>query len=94
MAEGVIGTDSTADVRDLSGPVGNLAAHPLVRVACAAAAFATSFYAITRSIRPGAELKRAAWVALAAITAGEGMGLVSVLSPLKSSPVTEVSVAA
>jgi hypothetical protein len=94
MAEGVIGIDSTAGVRNLRGPVGYLAVHPLVRVACAAAAFATSVYAITRSVRPGTDLKRVVWVALAAITAGEAMGLVSVFSPLDSSPVTKSSAAA
>ena len=86
MAEGVIRTDSTADSGDLRGPVGYLAAHPLVRFTCAAAAFATSLYATTRSIRPGTERRRAAWAALAAITAGEGMGLVAVPPSRKSWP--------
>jgi hypothetical protein len=94
MAERVIGTESTADVRDLRGSVGYLVAHSLVRLGCAAVAFITSLYAITRSIRSDTALKRAAWAALAAITAGEGVGLVSLLSPLEPSPVTEVSVAA
>jgi hypothetical protein len=94
MAEGVIGTNSTAGVPDLRGPVGYVVAHSLVRFTCAAAAFTTSLYAIRRSIRTGTELKRVAWVALAAITAGEGLGLVSELTALKSSTVTEVSVAA
>jgi hypothetical protein len=94
MAECVIRTDSTADGGALRGPVGYLAAHPLVRLTCAAAAFTTSLYATTRSMRPSTERRRAAWVALAAITAGEGVGLVAVLPSLKSSPVTEGSVTA
>jgi hypothetical protein len=94
MAEGVIHTDSTAGGGDLRGPIGYLAAHPLVRFTCAAAAFTTSLYAITRSIRPGTERRRAAWVALAAITAGEGMGLVAVLPSLKASSMTPGSVTA
>jgi hypothetical protein len=86
MTKDLIDTDATAGGRRLRGPFECLVAHPTVRVMCAAAAFSTSLYAIKRSIRPATKLKRAAWTALAAVTAVEGVGVLAVLPQAQASP--------
>ena len=63
---------------DLRGPIGYLATHPTIGVTCAAAAFTTSLYASRRAVRPTTKLKRAAWAAVAALTALEGAGVCAV----------------
>ncbi len=79
MAEALDDVDSAAGGPRPRGPIEYLGAHPTVRDLCAAAAFSTSLYAIRRSKRPATKLKRAAWTALAALTAVEGAGLFAVL---------------
>lgn len=76
---------ATVAGRDLRGPLGYLVTHPMLRFTCAAAAFTTSLYAIRRSVRPATSLKRAAWTALAALTAVEGAGLVALLPQTQGS---------
>lgn len=86
MSEGLFDADATAGGRRLRGPIGYLVAHPTVRLTCAAAAFTTSLYAMRRSTRPATKLKRAAWRALAALIAVEGVGLFAVLPEAQASP--------
>lgn len=80
--------------RDLRGPIGYLVTHPTLRLTCAAAAFATSLYAIRRSVRPATRVKRAAWAALAALTSVEGAGLVALLPQSQGSPLDGVGASA
>ena len=89
----VFGNDATAG-RDLRGPIGYLVAHPTLRFLCAASAFTTSLYAIRHSVRPATSLKRAAWTALAALTAVEGAGLVALLPQSQGSPLDGVGASA
>ncbi|HUZ71271.1 MAG TPA: hypothetical protein VMU65_16315 [Candidatus Saccharimonadales bacterium] len=89
MATRVSGDNATPGGRDLRGPIGYLITHPAVRFVCAAAAFTTSLYAVRRSVFPATKLKRAAWTALAAVTAVEGAGLVAVLPQLQPSHLDE-----
>ena len=74
MAEALVDVDAAAGGRRPRGPIEYLGAHPTLRVMCAAAAFSTSLFAIRRSMRPATKLTRAAWTALAALTAVEGAG--------------------
>src|SRR5579864_4826768 len=92
MTVSAFGCDATVAGFDLRGPIGYLVTHPMLRITCAAAAFTTSLYAIRRSVRPATSLKRAAWTALAALTAVEGAGLVALLP--QSSPLDGVGASA
>jgi len=65
-----------------------------VRATGAAVAFATSLYAVTRSVRASGARKRAAWMALATLTAGQGIGLLWTLPLLEPATVTEAGIAA
>ena len=89
MTTPVFGDEATPGGRDLRGPLGYLITHPAVRFICAAAAFTTSLYAVRRSVFPATKVKRAAWTALAALTAVEGAGLVAVLPQLQRSQLDE-----
>ncbi|MGA7989599.1 MAG: hypothetical protein WCB51_14515 [Candidatus Dormiibacterota bacterium] len=75
MTEHPIETDATIEGSRPRGPIEYLSAHPAIRMTCAAAAFTTSLYAVRRSIRSATKLNRAAWTALAAMTAAEGVGI-------------------
>jgi len=89
MTTCAFGDDATPGGRDLRGPIGYLITHPAVRFMCAAAAFTTSLYAIRRSVPPATTAQRAAWTALAALTAVEGAALVAVLPQLQRSHLDE-----
>jgi hypothetical protein len=89
MATRVFDANATPGASDLRGPIGYLNTHPAVRFLCAAAAFTTSLYAVRRSVFPATKLKRAAWTALAALTAVEGAGLVAVLPQVQPSHLDE-----
>jgi hypothetical protein len=89
VVEHALGADSKGAERDPGGAVAYLGRRATVRATGAAVAFATSLYAVTRSVRASGARKRAAWMALAAITAGQGMGLLWTLPPLESATGTE-----
>lgn len=94
MAEQIIATDSTGAEREGSDAAGYAGRLPTIRAACAAMAFGTSLYAVTRSVRACGARKRTAWMALAAITAAEGMGVSWTLPPLEGATVTDAGIAA
>jgi hypothetical protein len=89
MTTRIFGDSATPGSRDLRGPVGYLNTHPAVRTMCAAAAFTTSLYAVRRSVFPATKLQRAAWAALAALTAVEGAGLLALLPQVQPSHLDE-----
>jgi hypothetical protein len=78
MSVCVVSYEAARGGSDVRGPVGYLATHPTIGVTCAAAAFTTSLYACRRAVRPATKLKRAAWAAVAALTALEGAGVCAV----------------
>jgi hypothetical protein len=80
MSVCVVSYEAARGGSDVRGPVGYLATHPTIGVTCAAAAFTTSLYACRRAVRPATKLKRAAWAALAALTAVEGAEVYAVLA--------------
>ena len=94
MAEDVVATDSTGAEHESSGAAGYAGRRAIVRAACAAMAFGTSLYAVIRSVHAGGARERAGWSALAAITAGEGLGVLWTLPPLEAATVTDAGLAA
>jgi hypothetical protein len=94
MADHVISTDSTGTERDSGGTTGYAGRRATLRAACAAMSFGTSLYAVTRSVHAGDARKRTAWMALATITAAEGMGILWTLPPLEAATVTDAGIAA
>jgi hypothetical protein len=94
VAEQVIATDPTGTERESGAAVGYAGRRATLRAACAALAFGTSLYAVTRSVRACGARKRTAWMALATITAGEGLGLLWTLPPLEAARVTDAGIAA
>lgn len=94
MDEHVVATDSTGAGRESGGATEYAGRRATLRAVCAAMAFGTSLYAATRSVHASGARKRTAWMTLAAITAGEGMGVLSTLPPLVATTVTDAGVAA
>jgi hypothetical protein len=94
VAEHVIATDSTGTERESGGAAGYAGRHTTLRAVCAAVAFGTSLYAVTRSVRARGARKRTAWMALGAVTAGEGMGVFWTLPPLEGTRVADAGLAA
>ena len=90
----VFGADATVAGRDRRGPIGYLVTHPMLRFTCAAAALTTSLCAIRRSTRSATSVKRAAWTALAALTAVEGAGLVALLPQTQGSSLDDAGASA
>jgi hypothetical protein len=93
VAEQVIATDPTGTERESGAAAGYAGRRATVRAVCAAMAFGTSLYAVTRSVRAPGARKRTAWMALAAITAAEGMGVLWTLPPLEAATVTDAGIA-
>ncbi len=94
MVEHALGVDSAGAEREPRGAVEYLGRRETVRATGAAVAFATSLYAVTRSVRASGARKRAAWMALATLTAGQGIGLLWTLPLLEPATVTEAGIAA
>jgi hypothetical protein len=94
VAEHVVATDSTGTEGENGAGAGYAGRRATLGAVCAALAFGTSLYAVTRSVRACGARKRTAWMALAAITAGEGMGVLSTLPPLEGATVTDAGIAA
>jgi hypothetical protein len=93
VAAHVTATDSTGTQRESCGAAGYAGRQATLRAVCAALAFGTSLYAVTRSVRACGARKRTAWMALAAITAGEGMGVFWTLPPLEGATVMDAGIA-
>jgi hypothetical protein len=89
VAEQVIATDSTGAERHGGDAAEYGGRRATLRAACAAMAFGSSLYAVTRSVRACGARKRLAWMALAVVTAGEGMGVLWTLPPLEGATVTD-----
>lgn len=87
MAEQVVATDPTRSEGEGGDAAEYAGRRATIRAACAAMAFATSLYAITRSVHAFGARARVAWMALAAITAGEGLGVLCTLPPLEAATV-------
>jgi hypothetical protein len=94
VADYVSGIDSAAVPREPDGTAANLGRRATLRAVCAAVAFGSSLYAVTRSVRACGARKRTAWMALAVITAGEGMAILSTLPPMEPVRLTEAGIAA
>jgi hypothetical protein len=94
VADHVGATDSTGTERESGGVVGYAGRRATLRAVWAAMAFGTSLYAVTRSVHACEARKRTAWMALAAITAAEGMGVLWTLPPLEAATVTDAGIAA
>jgi hypothetical protein len=92
VAEHVIATDSTGTERESAGAAGYAGRRATLRAVCAAMAFGTSLYAVTRSVRACGPRKRTAWMALAAITAGEGMVVLWTLPPVVATTFTDAGI--
>jgi hypothetical protein len=94
VAEQVVATDPTRSEREGSDAAEYAGRRATLRAACAAMAFGTSLYAVTRSVNACGARERTAWMALAAITAGEGLGVLWTLPPLEAATVTDAGIAA
>jgi hypothetical protein len=94
VAEQVIATDPTGAEREGGDAAEYRGRRATLRAACAAMAFGTSLYAVTRSVRACGAHKRLVRMALAVVTAGEGMAVLWTLPPLKAATVTDAGIAA
>jgi len=94
VAAHVIATDSTGTERESGGATRYAGRRATLRAIWAAMAFGISLYAVTRSVHACGARKRTAWMTLAAITAGEGMGIMWTLPPLEGATVTDAGIAA